>query len=204
MEIDNTISSPIDTTGIPTLDQVEWIDVSRKLIYKHSLIGVLWGVILLGLGLIPLIFTLSNATELWKTLVLIGYVLLCLLFVWIVIWPVLEVPKRGYVVRDLDLVYKFGLLSTTQSSVPFTRIQHVITKEGIFDRFYGLMSVSIITAGGLVSVNGFERDLAERIREYILERVNELSEPDLETLYDLGPIETEEELPVQNHPSGSY
>ena len=93
---------------------------------------------------------------------------------WSLIWPALAVPKRGYAVRDKDIVYKHGVLWRSVKVVPFNRVQHAATGSGPLDRCFGLATLTVFTAGGSggdLRVPGLSRDLAERLRAYVVGRV---------------------------------
>ena len=89
-------------------------------------------------------------------------------------WPFISVPKRGYVVRDKDIVFKFGVVFRSVTAVPFNRIQHVETSSTPLDRKFDIAALQIFTAGGSggdLKIEGLGADVAERLRIYILEKV---------------------------------
>ena len=88
-------------------------------------------------------------------------------------------PKRGFALRDQDIVYKHGVLWRSVKAVPFNRVQHAATGSGPLDRRFGLATLTVFTAGGSggdLRVPGLNRDLAERLRGYIVDRVGHDSE----------------------------
>ena len=103
--------------------------------------------------------------SLYAPLVLIGGLLLA--------WPAYSVPRRGYVLRDKDLLFKKGLLWRSVTAVPFNRIQHVETSDTPFDRRYGVATLQLFTAGGSgadLKIDGLGKEVAEKLRVYILEK----------------------------------
>ena len=83
--------------------------------------------------------------------------------------------KRGFAIREKDLLYRSGVLSTTTTIVSFNRIQHIAVNEGVLSRMYGLAALEIYTAGGSSSdltISGIERDKAISIKEYLMNNVN--------------------------------
>ena len=92
---------------------------------------------------------------------------------WSVIWPLIAVPRRGYVVRDKDLLYRSGVLWRSVKAFPFNRVQHTKLHSTPLDRRFGLASVSVFPAGGGLGnqVRGLGRETAERLRVYISERM---------------------------------
>lgn len=107
----------------------------------------------------------------------LGLVLLSLVVAFIivcVIWPIFEVPRRGFVVREHDFLYKQGILFMRTFSIPFARIQHAETTVSIFDRVVNLGALKLYTAGAQSVFLGFERDYAHSLRTHILDRVRDL------------------------------
>lgn len=79
--------------------------------------------------------------------------------------------KRGYVVREKDLLYRSGVLATNTTIIPFNRIQHIAVNEGMFSRMYDLASLEIYTAGGSSSdlrISGIEKEKAYNIKEFLM------------------------------------
>ena len=79
--------------------------------------------------------------------------------------------KRSYAIRERDIIYRRGLLSTTTTIIPFTRIQHVALNEGFIARYYGLAQLQIYTAGGSSSdlkISGLSKEDAEKIKSVIM------------------------------------
>ena len=91
-----------------------------------------------------------------------------------VIWPVFEVPQRGFVVREHDFLYKQGIVFARTFAIPFARIQHAETTVSIFDRVVNLGALKLYTAGAQSVFLGFERDYAHSLRAHILDRVRDL------------------------------
>lgn len=92
-------------------------------------------------------------------------------------WGMLQLKalsRRAYALRGHDVIYRHGIISITTVVIPFNRIQHVAVKEGVFSRIYGLASIQVYTAGGAsadVSIAGLKKEVAEQLKEAILERI---------------------------------
>jgi len=83
--------------------------------------------------------------------------------------------KRAYAVREKDIMYRRGILSTTITIVPFNRIQHIAISEGMFSRIYSLASLEIYTAGGTSSdltIAGIKREKAHQLKEFLMNNIN--------------------------------
>lgn len=103
---------------------------------------------------------------------------------WALIWPMIAVPRRGYVVREKDLLHRSGVLWRSVKAVPFNRVQHTRTDSGPLDRRFGLANLSVFPAGaGGHKIRGLGADTAEELRVYVSARIeaeseNEPDEPD--------------------------
>ena len=99
--------------------------------------------------------------------------------VWSVLWPLIAVPRRGYVVREKDLLYKSGVLWRSVKAFPLNRVQHTKLHSTPLDRRFGLASLSVFPAGGGRGnqVRGLGRETAERLRVYISERIESAASP---------------------------
>lgn len=89
------------------------------------------------------------------------------------VWPSIAVPRRGYVLRDRDILFRKGVVWRSITAVPFNRIQHVETSNTPLDRKFGLATLQLFTAGGSsgdLKIDGLARDVAEQLRVYILNK----------------------------------
>ncbi len=88
-------------------------------------------------------------------------------------WPRLAISRRGYVLRDKDMLFRKGVIWRSLTAVPFNRIQHVETSNSPLDRRYGLATLQLFTAGGSggdLKIDGLSKDVAEQLRVYILNK----------------------------------
>lgn len=82
--------------------------------------------------------------------------------------------KKGYALREKDVLFRKGILSTTTTVIPFNRIQHVALHEGVFSRMYQLSELQVYTAGGSSSdlhISGLPKEEAERIKSFLLNKI---------------------------------
>ena len=85
--------------------------------------------------------------------------------------------KRGFALREKDIVYKHGIIAETTTIIPLNRIQHVALDEGLFSRIYKLGKLQVFTAGGQsghLSIGGIDIEKAKAIKEMLLTRINQL------------------------------
>lgn len=85
-----------------------------------------------------------------------------------VIVPPLRYRVWGFALRDRDVYLRRGVLFRTISIVPHARIQHVDTRHGPVDRWLGLASVVVFTAGhqgAIITIPALDADEAEELRD---------------------------------------
>lgn len=95
---------------------------------------------------------------------------------WFCLIAWLDARRRGWAVREHDLVYRSGIIWRKTVIIPFARIQHVETASGPVERMFGLMRVKCFTAGGMtadLSVEGLDVASARKVRQYLLEQIRE-------------------------------
>ena len=94
-------------------------------------------------------------------------------------WSWLDARRRGWALREHDLIYRQGVIRHSTTILPFARIQHVETASGPLERAFGLMRLKCFTAGGMtadLTVLGLDRVQARKIRAYLLERIRDRAE----------------------------
>jgi membrane protein YdbS with pleckstrin-like domain len=78
--------------------------------------------------------------------------------------------NSGYVIREHDLLFKSGWWVRSVRVVPFNRVQHLSVEVGMIERYFGLASVHIYTAGAAqadFSLYGIRAETARQIKEFI-------------------------------------
>jgi len=159
----------IDLDTLPGFEKLEWQGLHPA--FKSRLrvhIGIVLLIIAIGFAIPAFIpeVPIFVIAALWASLAMITAALL--------VWPAIAVPRRGYVVRDKDIVFRSGVLWRSVTAIPFNRIQHVETSSDPLDRKFGLATLQIFTAGGSggdLKIDGLGKSVAEQLRAYILEKV---------------------------------
>jgi hypothetical protein len=84
--------------------------------------------------------------------------------------------KRGFALREKDIIFKSGIIAETTSIIPLNRIQHVAIDEGAFSRMYKLATLQIHTAGatGKMHIAGIPIVQARSIKEALLKKIDVL------------------------------
>ena len=99
-----------------------------------------------------------------------------LALIWFATVAWLDARRRGWALREHDLIYRSGLIWQRTAVLPFAQIQHVETASGPLERMFGLTRVKCFTAGGMgadLSVEGLDRTAAAKVRQHLLEQIRD-------------------------------
>ena len=147
-----------------------WVLASR-------LSGGIVAVIFFGAGLIGLLIGVVTSNWRGPTVLLAfgGWLLLCAaLASWTQIGPALRYKRRRYRLNKTGLRIRHGLIWHVEISVPYSRIQHTDVSRGPIERWFGLSTLIVHTAGtenASVSLDGLPAPRAYRIRDLLLVEV---------------------------------
>lgn len=161
-------NAEITVAELPAVADLEWrrlgVRYARKLQVQTLLAaGVAAAVALLTLAL-PLDVAIPYG---------LVWTMIAAWTVWGLAWPLVSVPRMGWAMRQLDLVYRSGVLWRSEAAVPFNRVQHAETASTPLDRAFGLATLHLYTAGGSASdlqIHGLPADVAGKLRLFVLER----------------------------------
>ncbi|WP_413513844.1 PH domain-containing protein [Myroides odoratus] len=164
----------IQCTELPTLDTVQFQPLHAK--YKKVVLiqNALLGLFLLLLGASGFYLPLTEDKSLlleYKLAVFVGSIILAL---GILILNLAGVNKKGYALREHDIIYKSGLISQKQIAIPFNRVQHVEIYEGAVLRLFGLSRIEFFTAGGSfgdLKIPGLPIDETNKIKAFVIKQV---------------------------------
>ena len=98
-------------------------------------------------------------------LALLWLFLVFLMSVW---YPTCAFEHWGYAVRDDELLIARGVFFRSVTAIPVCRVQHVDTRQGPLEQWFGLARLQVYTASGLGAdgvVPGIELDIAEALRD---------------------------------------
>ncbi len=187
-------NNSVDLDLLPKYEEVSFLPIHSKY----------WNVMVINLLIFSIIVLLATAIAfvmVYKsTDVGVNFyiaVLACVLvFVGMLFWfNRIAFKKKGYAIREKDLLYRSGILATTTTIIPFNRIQHIAVHEGVFSRMYGLASIEVYTAGGNSSdlnISGIEKQKAYAIKELLMKNLTNIKEVDSDTIFpdaDTAPVE---------------
>ena len=161
---------------LPDTDALDWERLHP--LYARALrIVAAIALTIIAVAVSTLAFILNVPLALFVVL----YSLLALITAIAMIWPGIAVQRRGYVLRDKDILFRKGVIWRSVTAVPFNRIQHVETSSTPIDRKLSLATLQLFTAGGSggdLKIDGLGTDVAERLRVFILNKAGAAVEHD--------------------------
>lgn len=165
---------PLDS--LPGTESLEWTPLHPRFARRLQVAALIRAVFIVGAWSALHFAVLSGArfiAEYLPWLPALAWTIISAFCLWSLVWPVVAVPRRGYVVRDKDLLYKSGVLWRSVKAFPFNRVQHTKLDSTPLDRRFGLASLSVFPAGAGAGqrIRGLGQETAERLRVYISERI---------------------------------
>ncbi len=164
-------NNQIDIEALPSLEAINFTPLEKGYLNVRVISLFIFTALVLA-GYFGFTQVASNDIPKEIRLVL-PYVLLVLIVVLFIV-SILGVKRKGYALRDRDIVYKKGLLWKSITTVPFSRIQHCEVKQGPIARLFNLAVLHIYTAGGSssdISIPGLLPDTAQTMKSFVLQKI---------------------------------
>ena len=164
-------NNQLNVEDIPNLQTLALLPISKKYRAINNF----------SIGLIALVL-LSIATgikyqpfwsipeDLLKAYPYIVTAIVALATIW-ALYHVFADVRIFYAIREQDISKQSGLIFRKLSCQPILRVQHVEVNRGPLDRWAGLASLQVFSAGGEMhtfEIPGLTLDKAEQLREFIL------------------------------------
>ena len=168
-------NAEIELEDLPTIDHLQWRSLDEKLV-RLLIVRAIISIAFIAAAVAAVqIFAGFAVRESGASLRLDWLWLFpALVAIPSLSWPVIAVPRKGYAVRDKDIVFRSGVFWRTVTAIPYNRIQHVEKDSAPLDRRYDIANLKIFTAGGAggdLKIDGLPADVAERLRVHILDKV---------------------------------
>lgn len=169
--MENFTNETLNLNSLPKFEEVNFSSLHKnyiKVVYINIAITLM--IFAVGIGVL-LYFNEELQNTLSYSISGISYLVFALI---VFFSSIASVKKRGFAVREKDILYKRGLISTTTTMIPFNRIQHVAMHEGAFSRIFDLAQIQIFTAGGNssdIKISGIEKEKAENIKELLMQKI---------------------------------
>ena len=152
----------------------------KKKLFLISFISFWFSILIVA---VPALIAWSFSTEkiipsLLQTGIALGLVVLISVLLWL--WALGTHHFFRYELRNEGLRKESGIIWKTYSTIPYSRIQNIDIKRGLFDRIFGLSRLLVQTAGSGNPHYGYAEGIfpgltaetAEKLRDDIIKRVN--------------------------------
>ena len=162
----------IDLDKLPHYQEVT-LTAPHPSYWKVILINICIFLFLTGIGL-TILLIVNEEVKPYSLSIICSYLIVAIL---IFILYRASFKKRGFALREKDIIYKSGIVAETTTVVPLNRIQHVALDEGIFSRIFKLGKLQIFTAGGQsghLHIAGIEIEKAKSIKEMLLRKLDQI------------------------------
>jgi len=163
-------NSSIDVSLLPTIQSGEFIRLENgylKIILMGNIITSL--ILLTGFGVLYYTDAFAEMGNYWwLTLVFIISFLIFLFW-----FRPKAFARKGYQLRERDIVYQHGLWWQEETVIPFVRIQHSEVTQGPLERIYGFSSLKLFTAGGNksdLSIPALSTETAHKLENYVTQK----------------------------------
>ncbi len=130
---------------------------------------------LFGLAIFLVILVVLHQTETVANVPVLSVLFLgALLVAGLAAWfgPLIEWNHWRYDIRDDEVDLQSGILTITRTLIPISRVQHVDTRQGPIERWFGLATIVVHTAAGNREIPGLAITEAEPIRSRIAALAN--------------------------------
>lgn len=160
----------LDIGDLPKYEEVPLNAVSKKY-WNVVVINLIIFLLILAAGAAALLY-FSIASRPYIYAIIGGYAALSII---LFLLYKTDIGRRGYAVREKDILYRSGIIAISITIIPFSRIQHIALDEGLFSRMYNLGQLRIFTAGGSTGslhIPGIEIEQARQIKEILMKQIN--------------------------------
>jgi len=159
----------IDIQQLPKYEETALTAPASKY-WQVMLINLIIFTLLSGGGLAIFILIDEKMRANWA--IFIGLFVLIIIVLFLLYWA--SFKRRGFALREKDIIYKSGVIAETTTIVPLQRIQHVALNEGFLSRIFKLGTLHIYTAGGSsgeIRIAGVPIEQAKAMKEALVQRL---------------------------------
>lgn len=171
-------NATIDIDTLPKYEATPLTTPNSKY-WNIIVINLIIFLVLIGIGL-SILITFNDKVKtnwiIWTGLFIAFSVFLFLLYR-------ASFKRRGFALREKDIMYKSGVIAETTTIVPLNRIQHVALNEGLLSRIFHLGTLQIYTASGTsgnIHIAGIPIEQARAMKEALVQRLVVNSETESE------------------------
>ncbi len=164
----------INTSELPPLDISEFtplLNTYKRLLFINSIIFFA----ILGAIFFAINYIINIENDMPAIAIYIAYSVLFVFFAIRLLFIQLGFQKKGYLLREHDIIYKSGLINRRIIAIPINRIQHSEIRQSYIARLLKIAKIRIYTAGGNtsdLSINGLSPELAQQIKDFLSKTIS--------------------------------
>ena len=111
-----------------------------------------------------IIHLIINFTNPDPELTLVLWAIICgaNLGMWVISYPIIHIWTKNltYIVRDDRITILSGILTKKEQNIPYRSITDFVLTQGPFDRYFGIGTIQVQTAGKSKTATGYEGSLS--------------------------------------------
>lgn len=161
-------NSRIDVGDLPELPSDSFEPLAPAYLRSKYVADAVFAAIVVILAVLATAAMAAAEGPVWVPLAAAAFVLA--LIVLAAVLQTMSVRHLGYLVREHDLSLRRGVLVRTTSTIPYNRVQHVGVDRGPIERLYGLATLQLRSAGGVIGISGLTATDANRLKELVASR----------------------------------
>ena len=125
------------------------------------ILAVISGITLISAGVLYFIINYSNP-DAEATLVLLAITCVANLLMWVISYPIIHLYTKNltYIIQDDRITILSGIITKKEQNIPYRSITDFVLNRGPFDRYLGIGTIQIQTAGQSTSATGYEGSLS--------------------------------------------
>ncbi len=161
-------NSRIEVADLPQLPQDSFEPLAPAYLRSKYVTDAVVGVVVVALAVVATAAMRAAEGPMWLPAAAAAIVLMLIGVA--AVLQTMSVRHLGYLVRDHDLSLRRGVIVRVTSTIPYNRVQHVGVDRGPIERFYGLATLQLRSAGGVIGISGLTSEDANRLRELVTTR----------------------------------
>ncbi|HHB78476.1 MAG TPA: hypothetical protein ENK85_04510 [Saprospiraceae bacterium] len=160
----------LDVNLLPTVRQPEFIPLEKgyhQVILLENFIAT--GLLLIGFLVLYFWGDLPEIHQFWYVPVIGIGVLMGFVF-W---FRPKAFSRKGYQLRERDIIFRTGLWWQTETVIPFVRVQHSEVTQGPLGRLFGYATLNLYTAGGSksdLSIPALHPETARKLEQFVSQK----------------------------------
>lgn len=161
-------NSRIDVADLPELPQDSFEPLAPAYLRSKYVADAVTALFVMVLAVVATSVMRAAEGPVWLPLVAAAAVLALIGLA--AVLQTMSVRHLGYLVREHDLTLRQGVIVRITSTIPYNRVQHVGVDRGPIERLYGLATLQLRSAGGVIGISGLTTSDANRLKELVAGR----------------------------------